>query len=313
MSFAGSIVCKASSKIKAVKKEEVDVALVPSENAPFEGESQFVMFNGHNVRRVFHNNEWYLSVTDAIEAITETDRPRQYWTDLKRQLAEKEGFTELYENIVQLKMVAADGKLRETDAANVETLFRLIQSIPSPKAEPFKRWLAKVGYERIEEFQNPEISVKRAIANWQIQGRTNEWIEQRLRSIVVRNELTEEWAKRGVQEGVEYGYLTNRISKKTWGIKTKEHSKVKGLTSQNLRDHMTDLELMLTMLGEKSTAAIAQERDVRGLDENAQAADAGGEIAGDTRRSLEKQLGRAILSKENFLKPKREVKKLPKS
>lgn len=300
-------------RVAAVKKEEIDaVASNEEEGIPYEGECQLTTFGRKEIRKRFHNNEWFLSIVDVIEGITETDRPRQYWNDLKRQLAEKEGFLQLSEDIVQLKMIAEDGKMRDTDAVNVETLFRIIQSIPSPKAEPFKRWLAKVGYERIQEFQDPEIAVKRAIVNWQIQGRTNEWIEARLRSIVVRHELTDEWAKRGVTEGMEYGYLTNRISKKTWGIKTKDHSKLKGLTSQNLRDHMTDFELVLTMLGEKSTAAIAQERDAHGLDENAVAADAGGQIAGDTRKSLEKQLGRPILSKENFLKKKPETKQIPK-
>ena len=236
-----------------------------------------------------------------IEAITETDRPRQYWSDLKRQLSEKEGFTELYDNFVQLKMPSTDGKMRETDAVNVETLFRIVQSIPSAKAEPFKKWLAKVGYERIQEIQNPEIGVKRAILQWQIQGRSDDWIDARIRSIVTRNELTGEWQKRGIK-GEQYGALSNVIARKTFGLDTAAHKKHKGLKSQNLRDHMTDLELIFTMLGEKSTTQIAMTTDAQGYKENADAAASGGKIAGEARRSLEEKLGKSVVSKQNFLK-----------
>ncbi|HEY9405388.1 MAG TPA: Bro-N domain-containing protein [Pyrinomonadaceae bacterium] len=277
----------------------------------FEGECQLTLWRGKEIRKVFHNNEWYFSVVDAIGAITESGRARNYWSDLKRQLSTKEGFTRLHEKIAQLKMPRSDGRMAETDAVNVETLFRIFQSVPSPKAEPFKRWLARVGYERIEEFQNPEIAVKRAIINWQIQGRTDDWIEARLRSIVVRHELTSEWAKRGIQEGADYGYLTNIISKETFGLKTQEHKKLKGLTSQNLRDHMTDFELVLTMLGEKTTVAFTQTSDAQGLQQNAQAARSGGRVAGNTRKDIEQQLGRSIVSPKNFLKEKPAGKKLP--
>ena len=181
-----------------------------------EGELRLSAFDGRRIRRVFHDNEWYFSVVDVIQAVAETDRPSKYWSDLKSQLTENEGFSELSGKIGQLKMPGADGKMYLTDAVNTETLFRVIQSIPSKKAEPFKRWLARVGYERIQEFQDPEISVKRAIINWQIQGRSDDWIEARLRSIVVRHELTSEWAQRGVTEGMEYGYLTNIISHETF-------------------------------------------------------------------------------------------------
>lgn len=277
-----------------------------------EGESQQLLFDGKQIRKVFHNNEWYFSVVDIIEAVTESPTPRRYWAELKKQLLEKEGLVELFGNIEQLKMQATDGKMRETDAASVETVLRLVQSVPSKKAEPFKKWLAKVGYERIKEFQDPEIAVKRAILHWQIQGRTNDWIEARLRSIVVRHELTDEWASRGVAEGVEYGYLTNIISRETFGLKTEEHKRYKGLTSQNLRDHMTDMELVLTMLGEKSTTAIAQTSNAQGVAQNANAAHSGGRVAGDARRGLEKQLGRSVVSKDNFLKGRPDSqKKLP--
>ncbi len=265
-----------------------------------EGEGQIALFKGKEVRQVFHNNEWFFSIVDVIEAVTETDRPRQYWSDLKSQLSEEEGFSELYGNIVQLKMKALDGKMRDTDSVNVETLFRIIQSISSSKAEPFKKWLAKTGYERIQEIQNPEIGVKRAILQWQVQGRSEDWIDARIRSIVTRKDLTDEWKDRGI-EGAEYGHLTNIISRKTFGIDTAGHKKLKGLKAHNLRDHMTDLELIFTMLGEKSTTAIAVATDAQGYKANAEAAASGGTVAGDARRGLEKKLGKQVASAENFL------------
>lgn len=265
-----------------------------------DGEAQIALFKGAPVRQVFHENEWFFSIVDVIEAVTETDRPRQYWSDLKRQLSEKEGFSELSENIVQLKMPATDGKLRETDSVNVETLFRIVQSIPSPKAEPFKKWLARVGYERIQEAQNPEIGVKRAILQWQVDGRDNDWIDARIRSIVTRKELTDEWRDRGIKDK-EYGELTNIIATQTFGINTTAHKKLKGLKNQPLRDHMTDLELIFTMLGEKSTTAISVAVDAQGYAQNADAAKSGGKIAGEARKELEKKLGKPVTSKDNFL------------
>ena len=273
-----------------------------------EGTVESAPFKRKEVRRIFHGNEWYFSVIDVVAALSSTTRPRQYWSDLKSQLSHNEGFSELYGKIVQLKMPSPDGKLRETDTVNVETLLRIVQSIPSPNAEPFKKWLARVGYERIQEFHNPEVSVRRAMLNWKIQGRTEEWIEDRVRSIVVRHELTSEWARRGVTEGAEYGYLTNVISKETFGLKTEDHKQLKSLKSQNLRDHMTDLELIFTILGEKSTVAIAQATNVYGLHENERAATSGGRVAGDARRQLERETGQRVVSPSNFL-PKREDKK----
>lgn len=265
-----------------------------------EGEGQIALFKGKEVRQIFHNNEWFFSIVDVIEAVTETERPRQYWADLKGKLADDEGFSEVYDQIVQLKMKATDGKSYATDSVNVETLFRIVQSIPSAKAEPFKRWLAKTGYERIQEIQNPEIGVKRAILNWQVQGRSEDWIDARIRSIVTRKDLTDEWQKRGI-EGTEYGQLTNIIARKTFGLETGAHKKLKGLKNQNLRDHMTDLELIFTMLGEKSTTAIAVATDAQGYKENAEAAASGGKVAGDARKDLEKKLGKPIATAENFL------------
>jgi DNA-damage-inducible protein D len=237
---------------------------------------------------------------NILKAVTETERPRQYWSDLKTQLSETEDFSELYDKIVQLKMPSPDGKKYATDAVNVETLFRVVQSIPSKQAEPFKRWLAKVGYERIQEIQNPEIGVKRAMLQWQIQGRSDDWIDARIRSIVTRKELTGEWKNRGIVEQ-EYGLLTNVISRKTFGVDTAAHKKIKGLNSQPLRDHMTDLELIFTMLGEKSTTAIATSTNAQGFNENKEAAASGGKIAGSARRTLEEKLGKPIVSKDNFL------------
>jgi DNA-damage-inducible protein D len=272
-----------------------------------EGQTELVPFKGISVRKTFHESEWWFSIVDVCEALTGSANPRRYWSDLKRQIAEKEGFSELYGEIVQLKMVAEDGKTRETDAANPETLFRIIQSIPSPKAEPFKRWLAKVAYERIKEVQDPEIAIKRAIAEYQLQGRPMEWIEQRIRSIMVRKELTSEWKKRGVDETKEFALLTHVLSTRTFGIGISEHKGSKNLKpNHNLRDHMTDIELILTMLGEKSTKEIAQIRDAQGFEENKVAARLGGDIAGNARRSLEAQTGKKVVSSSNFLpkKPK---------
>ena len=277
---------------------------------PQEGAVQMARFKGNGIRQVFHNNEWYFSVVDVVAALAETERPSKYWSDLKRQLTQTEDFVELSDKIGQLKMPGSDGKMYSTEAANVETLLRIVQSIPSPKAEPFKKWLAKVGYERIQEFQNPEVAVRRAMLNWKVQGRTDEWIEDRVRSIVVRHELTSEWARRGVKEGAEYGYLTNVISKETFGVKTEEHKQLKGLKSQNLRDHMTDLELIFTMLGEKSTVAIAQATNVQGLSGNERAATSGGRVAGDARRQLEKETNQRVLSRSNFLPKSKERDKL---
>ncbi|MDP8981614.1 MAG: phage antirepressor protein [Acidobacteriota bacterium] len=265
-----------------------------------QGESQLVLFEGITVRKIFHENEWHFSIVDIIAALTGNDRPSKYWSDLKSKLVTNEGFSELSDFIGQLKMQAADGKFYLTDSVTVEIALRIIQSIPSPKAEPFRRWLAKVGYERIQEIQDPEIAVKRAILMWQAQGRTSDWIEARLRCIVARRELTDQWQRGGIS-GAEYGRLTNIISKETFDLDTGQHKQLKGLTKQNLRDHMTDLELVFTMLGEKSTTAIAQAMNAQGLHQNVNAAKSGGRVAGDARRNLERQLNGSVVSRTNFL------------
>jgi hypothetical protein len=268
-----------------------------------EGQLEIDLFKRKEIRKVFHENEWYFSIVDVIEAITETTQPRRYWAELKKKLAQ-EGGDQLLDKIEQLKIASSDGKLYATDAANTETVFRLIQSISSAKAEPFKRWLARVGYERIQEFHDPEIGLKRAMADYLAKGYTWEWINARLRTISSRKELTSEWARRGVREGMEYAMLTNVISKETFNLDTQQHANYKGLAKQNLRDHMTDLELILTALGEKSTTELARARDAKGFDQNEDTAHAGGRIAGDARKNLEKQLGHTVVSRRNFL-PKR--------
>lgn len=266
-----------------------------------QGDSQLVLFEGITIRKIFHKNEWHFAVVDIISALTGTERPSKYWSDLKAKLVKDEGFSELSDHIGQLKMEASDKKFYLTDTVTVETALRIIQSIPSRKAEPFKRWLAKVGYERIQEIQDPEIAVKRAILMWQAQGRTNDWIEARLRCIVVRRELTDQWQRGGIT-GSEYGRLTNIIATQTFDLDTAQHKNLKGLGAKhNLRDHMTDLELVFTMLGEKSTAAISQASNANGFQENATAAKSGGRVAGDARRDLERRLKSSVVSRANFL------------
>ena len=275
-----------------------------------EGQLEINAFKGKEIRKVLHNNEWHLSMVDVIGAVVETPAPRRYWSDLKSRLVKEETGIELYEKIVQLKMPAADGKEYPTDAADTETVFRIIQSIPSKKAEPFKRWLAKVGYERILEFQNPDIAIKRAVMDYKIRGYSDEWIQSRVRSILVRNELTGEWAQRGV-EGQEYGVLTNVIHEETFGLGVAPHQIYKGLKkSHNLRDHMTDVELLFTALGEKSTVNIAVANDAQGFHQNKTAATAGGKIAGGARQNLEKETKQRVVSRTNHLPDKGDQRRL---
>jgi hypothetical protein len=245
----------------------------------------------------------------VIEVLTDSARPRKYWSDLKTKLAKEGG--ELSDFIGQLKLVSTDGKERETDVADTQTLFRIIQSIPSPKAEPFKRWLAQVGYERLEEIENPELGSQRMRDIYKAKGYSDEWIEKRMRGIAVRDELTGEWKKRGVKEGKEYSILTAEISKATFGLTPTAYKNFKELTkpSENLRDHMTDLELIFTMLGEASTTEIAKNKDARGFVENKKAAREGGSVAGKARKDLEKKSGKKVVTKENFKELSQSAKK----
>ena len=262
------------------------------------------LFEQKQVRSKWIEKEgkWYFSVVDVVTVLTESSNPRRYWSDLKTQLAEKEGFVELYGKIVQLKMTAPDGKLRETDCASTEGILRIIQSIPSPKAEPFKRWLAQVGSERLDEIENPEIAAKRMREIYKAKGYGDEWIEKRVRGIAVRDELTNEWKKRGVKEQAEYSILTAEISKATFGMTPSEYKNFKELEkpTDNLRDHMTDLELIFTMLGEASTTEIAKNKDAQGFVQNKKAAKAGGVIAGNARKELEVKSGKRVATKENY-------------
>lgn len=264
--------------------------------------SSIKLFEEKKVRSVYNEQEekWYFSVIDVIQVLTDSTVPKRYWSDLKKKLS-KEG-SQAYDKIVHLKMTAEDGKNRITDTADTETMLRLIQSIPSPKAEPFKQWLAQVGAERIAEIENPELAQARIRSTYKAKGYSDEWIDKRIRGILVRDELTNEWKQRGVKEGKEYAILTAEISKATFGIIPSDYKKLKGLTktTENLRDHMTDLELIFTMLGEASTTEIAKNKNAKGFIENHKAAKAGGNVAGNARKELEKKSGKKIVSKENF-------------
>jgi hypothetical protein len=263
--------------------------------------TKLAVFEGKRIRRTLHEGEWWFSIIDVIEVLVGGGRPRKYWSDLKGKLA-AEGYIEVSEKIGQLKMVAPDGKQRLTDCANTETLFRIIQSIPSPKAEPFKRWLARVGYERLEEIENPELAAQRMREIYQQKGYSEEWIEKRMRGIAVRDELTGEWKKRGVKEQKEFAILTAEISKATFGMTPSEYKAFKDLQDpkDQLRDHMTDLELIFTMLGEASTTEIARKKDPQGFAPNKAASREGGQVAGNARRDLEKKTGAKISTRQNY-------------
>ncbi len=258
-----------------------------------------VVFQDKKIRRILHNNEWYFSVIDIIAVLTESADSRNYWKVLKFRLNE-EG-SEVVTKCNQLKLIAEDNKLRETDCANTEIIFRIIQSVPSPKAEPFKLWLAKVGYERVQEIENPELAQKRMRELYKAKGYSDDWIEKRVRGIVVRDELTNEWDKRDVKTNREFAILTAEISKAAFGMTPNEYSKFKGLKKENLRDHMNDLELIFTMLGEASTTKIVRSKDAKGFFENKNAAEKGGKIAGDARRKLEIESGEKISTSQNYL------------
>ena len=261
-----------------------------------------VVFQDKNIRRIWHENEWYFSVVDVVAVLTESLNSRRYWSDLKRQLEENEGF-ELYEKIVQLKLLSSDGKKYSTDCANTKSLFRIIQSIPSKKAEPFKLWLAQVGYERIQEIENPEIGQDRIKEYYELKGYPKDWIDKRLRGIAIRQDLTDEWKNRDVNEKNEFAILTNEITKATFGKTVGEYKDFKQLnkTNQNLRDHMTDWELILTMFGEKATTDITKKDNSLGFDECKSSANKGGNIAKRARKDLEQNIGETIVSKDNYL------------
>jgi len=270
------------------------------------------LFETKKVRSHFDAKKevWYFSVIDVIEILTRSSIPKRYWSDLKKKLT-KEG-SEVYEKIVRLKMVAPDGKLRETDMADTETLLRLIQSIPSPKAEPFKQWLAKVGYERMQEMTDPAQSLDRARENWQKLGRSEKWIQQRMTGQMTRNKLTHYWKESGVEKAGEFAFLTNIIHQEWTGLTVKKHKEIKGLKTQNLRDHMSEAELIFTALAELSTRQIAETDEAKGLKQNAVASKKGGTIAKNARLSLEEKTGKSVVTKANFLPPAKEPKRIGK-
>jgi hypothetical protein len=271
-------------------------------------ETKIAFFKGKEVRKVLYNKEWWFSVVDVIEVLTDSDRPSVYWTAMKAR-AQNEGEFQLSTICRQLKLVAPDGKMRETDCADTEGVFRIIQSIPSPKAEPFKRWLARVGYERVQEIENPELATKRTRMLYKLKGYPDSWIEKRIRGIAIREELTDEWKKHNVKEQKEYEILTAEIAKATFGLTPSQHKKVKGLKRENLRDHMDDMELIFSMLGEASTSAITKAENPDGFLENKKVAKRGGGVAGIARKQLEKESGKKVVNKNNFLLNSR---KLPK-
>jgi hypothetical protein len=261
--------------------------------------TKFSIFKGTKVRKVIFQNEWWFSVIDVCGALTDSLDSGAYWRKLKQRL-NQEG-SEVVTFCHGLKLEASDGKKYETDCANTEGIFRIIQSIPSPKAEPFKRWLARVGYERVQEIEDPELATKRTRALYQAKGYPDSWIEKRMRGIEIRETLTDEWKKRNVGEDREYAILTAEISQATFGMTPSEYKKFKGLKRENLRDHMNDLELIFSMLGEASTTEIAKNKNAQGFIENKQAAKQGGAVAGSARQDLELKSGKKVSTKKNYL------------
>lgn len=271
-----------------------------------------IKLNNKNEIKLFQNSQirtkwdskiedYYFSVIDVIGVLTESKNPNRYWSDLKIKLNDESG--EPYENIVRLKMPAADGKLRLTDVATTKQLLRIIQSIPSPKAEPFKQWLAQLGKERLDEIADPEQAIERAINTYRNKGYSEEWINQRLRSIEIRKDLTNEWNKSGIDEGIEYAILTNEVSKAWSGMTTREYKDYKNLKKESLRDNMTNTELVLNMLAEVATTEISRNENPKGLNESKHVAKRGGNVAGNARKDLESQLGKKVISKHNSNNP----------
>jgi len=257
------------------------------------------VFEGKHIRKTMHEGEWWFSIVDIIEVLTDSSIPKRYWSDLKKKLV-LEGFAETYEKVVRLKMMAPDGKQRLTDCASTETMFRIIQSIPSPKVEPLKQWLAKVGRERIEEIENPELSMERMQALYEKKGYPKDWIDKRMRGIAVRQDLTDEWKNRGATTSEEYAILTNEIMQGAFDLKVDDYKQVKGLARENLRDHMNDIELILTMLAEATTTRLHRDRDSKGFVPLKKDAQEGGAVAGSTRRDIEKRTGKPVVTGDNF-------------
>lgn len=268
-----------------------------------ESQSKMVLFQSRNIRRLWHEDEWFYSVVDIVEALTDSKNSRDYWYRMKVRVKEEDGF-EPSTVCRQFKLEAPDGKMRETDCTNTEGILRIIQSIPSPKAEPLKRWLAKVGYERIEEIENPELAQERMKELYEKKGYPKEWIDKRLRGIAIRQNLTDEWKERGIEEHRDFAILTAEISKATFGMTPSDYKEFKNIpenSKMNLRDNMDDLELIFSMLGERVTTEISKEETPDSFKKSKNVAIRGGKVAGNARKETEKELGRSVISKHNYI------------
>ncbi len=268
------------------------------------------LFEGKKIRKTIYNNEWWFSVVDICEALTDSLDPGAYWRKLKQRLIEEK--SEVVTFCHGLKLIASDGKKYETDCANTEGVFRIIQSIPSSKAEPFKRWLAKVGYERIQEIENPELAQERMKKLYEEKGYSKDWIDKRLRGIAIRQNLTDEWKERGISNEKDYAILTAEISKATFGITPSEYKELKNLKKENLRDHMTDLELIFIMLGERVTTEISQKEKPNTFNRNKKVARRGGNVAGNARRQTESEIGESVVTNKNYLDNTKNTKSIKK-
>ena len=271
--------------------------------------TKIALFKGKQVRRTLHNGEWWFVVEDVVLALIESNDPKQYIQRMKQRDPE---LTEGWVQIVHTLEVPTEGGKQAMNCANTEGVFRIIQSIPSPKAEPFKRWLARVGYERVQEIENPELATKRTRMLYKLKGYSQDWIEKRMRGIAIREELTDEWKNRGAKDHKDYEILTAEISRATFGVTPSEYKKLKGLQRENLRDHMDDFELIFNMLGERSTTEIHRQEKSEGVIKLTQDANRGGRVAGNARKELEKELGRSVVSKKNFLQKPENKKRLDK-
>ena len=261
-------------------------------------ETHIAIFRGKEIRKTIHKNEWWFVVADVVEMLTDTPNAKDYITKMRKRDVE---LSQGWGQFVTPLEIKTKGGTQKLNCANTEGIFRIIQSIPSPKAEPFKRWLAKVGYERIQEIEDPELATKRTRALYKAQGYPDDWVEKRIRGIAIREELTNEWNKRGLREEREYAILTAEISKAAFGMTPAEYKKFKDLKRENLKDHMNDLELIFSMLGEAATTEITRDKDAQGFHENKDAAQRGGRIAGDAREKLEKETGRRVSTRKNYL------------
>ncbi len=282
-----------------------------SEELPAGSRGKMIVFGSSQIRRAWVDDQWFFSVVDIIAVLTDSDNPRDYWYRMKQREKESSGI-ELSTLCRQLKLTSSDGKSYKTETVRTESAFRIIQSIPSPKAEPFKQWLAKVGYERVQEIENPELAQQRMRELYKEKGYPDDWIEKRVRGIAIRDELTGEWRKRGIADQKDFAILTAEISKAAFGVTPTQYKQLKGLKRENLRDHMTDLELIFTMLGEAATTEIARNKNAQGLVANKKAAREGGSVAGSARRQLETKSGRKVITSKNYLSDKPKPKLPPK-